>query len=80
VRSLKILDQLASKLRKAEERRLQVELDRASAVLEFAAPAGTPQERVVNMMQFYLQNPGLLDDLLASFDPLDFNMIVLEYK
>ena len=80
VRSLKILDQLASKLRKAEEKRLQVELDRARAVLEFAAPGGIPQERVVNMMQFYLGNPDLIDDLIACFDPLDFNMMVLEYK
>jgi bacillithiol biosynthesis cysteine-adding enzyme BshC len=80
VRSLKIMDQLASKLRKAEEKRLQVELDRARAVLEFAAPGGTPQERVVNMMQFYLGNPDLIDDLISCFDPLDFNMMVLEYK
>lgn len=80
VRSLKILDQLASKLRKAEERRLKVELDRAKAVLEFAAPGGTPQERVVNMMQFYLAKPDLIDDLLRCFDPLDFNMIVLQYE
>ncbi|GAA0878563.1 bacillithiol biosynthesis cysteine-adding enzyme BshC [Algoriphagus jejuensis] len=80
VRSLKIIDQLASKLRKAEERKLQVELDRARAVLEFAAPGGTPQERVVNMMQFYLARPSLIDDLLACFDPLDFNMMVLEYR
>ncbi len=80
VRSLKIFDQLASKLRKAEERRLKAELDRAEAILEFAAPKGTPQERVVNMMQFYLANPELIADLLASFDPLDYNMIVLQYE
>ncbi len=80
VRGLKILDQLASKLRKAEERRLKVELDRAKAVLEFAAPGGSPQERVVNMMQFYLARPELIDDLLSCFDPLDFNMLVLQYE
>jgi bacillithiol synthase len=79
VRSLKILDQMGSKLRKAEERRLGVELNRAKAVLEFAAPGGSPQERVVNMMQFYLNNPELIEELLGCFDPLDFNMMVLEY-
>ncbi|WP_026967940.1 bacillithiol biosynthesis cysteine-adding enzyme BshC [Algoriphagus terrigena] len=78
VRSLKILDQLAAKLRKAEERRLQVDLDRAKAVLEFAAPGGSPQERVVNMMQFYLSNPALIEDLIACFDPFDYTMMVLE--
>lgn len=80
VRSLKILDQMSGKLRKAEEKRLLVELDRGKAVLEFTAPNGSPQERVVNMMQFYLGAPDLIEDLLACFDPLDFNMMVLELE
>lgn len=79
-RSLKILEQMSTKLRKAEERRLQVQLDRGKSVLEFAAPGGSPQERVVNMMQFYLSHPSLIDDLLSSFDPLDFTLMVLEYE
>jgi bacillithiol biosynthesis cysteine-adding enzyme BshC len=79
VRSLKIIDQMSAKLRKAEERRLLVELNRGKAILNFTAPGGNPQERVVNMMQFYLSNPDLIEDLLGSFDPLDFNMMVLEY-
>ncbi|WP_332913610.1 bacillithiol biosynthesis protein BshC [Algoriphagus boritolerans] len=41
VRSLKILDQMSAKLRKAEERRLLVELNRGKAVLEFTAPGGS---------------------------------------
>jgi bacillithiol synthase len=79
VRSLKIIDQMRAKLRKAEERRLLVELNRGEAILNFTAPGGNPQERVVNMMQFYLANPDLIVDLLGCFDPLDFNMMVLEY-
>jgi bacillithiol synthase len=79
VRSLKILDQMGSKIRKAEERRLSVELNRAKAVLDFTAPGGSPQERVVNMMQFYLNNPELIEELLGCFDPLEFKMMVLEY-
>ncbi|HSF54777.1 MAG TPA: bacillithiol biosynthesis BshC, partial [Algoriphagus sp.] len=77
--SLKILDQMGAKLRKAEERRLQVDINRAKSVLDFTAPGGSPQERVVNIMQFYLSNPALIEDLMACFDPLDFNMMVLEY-
>lgn len=80
VRSLKILDQMSGKLRKAEERRLLVELDRGRAVLDFTAPNGSPQERVVNMMQFYLANPNLIEDFLTCFDSLDFNMMVLELE
>jgi bacillithiol synthase len=56
-----------------------VELNRAKAVLDFTAPGGSPQERVVNMMQFYLNNPELIEELLGCFDPLEFKMMVLEY-
>ncbi len=78
VRALKILDQMSTKLRKAEERNLKVELDRAKAVQNFVEPGGSPQERVVNMMQFYLQDEKLIQKLLDCFDPLDFRMMVLE--
>ncbi len=50
VRSLKILEQMGVKLRKAEERRLEVDLLRAKSVFEFLSPGGSPQERVVNFL------------------------------
>jgi len=78
VRSLKILDQMSRKLRKAEERRLEVQINRAVAIQDFTKPGGSPQERVVNMMQFFLEDPELIDELLACFDPLDFRMMVLD--
>ncbi len=78
VRALKIWDQMARKLRKAEERRLHIQIERACCIHEIIKPAGSPQERVVNMMQFYLSSPELISELLACFDPLDFRMMVLE--
>ncbi|WP_296701092.1 bacillithiol biosynthesis cysteine-adding enzyme BshC [Algoriphagus sp.] len=78
VRSLKILDQMSRKLRKAEERRLEIQINRAMAIQDFIKPGGSPQERVVNMMQFYLSDPELVNDLLNCFDPLDFSMMVLD--
>lgn len=78
VRSLKILEQMSVKLRKAEENRLKIHLERGAVIRDFTLPGGNPQERVVNMMQFYLENPGLIEELLACFDPLDFRMMVLE--
>ncbi len=80
VRSLKIIDQMSAKLRKAEERKHQVELNRAWDLESFVKPGGSPQERVVNMMQFYLEDPDLIQRLLACFDPLDFRMMVLEHE
>lgn len=78
VRSLKILDQMGTKLRKAEEKKQQVELSRAKTILDYCAPGGSPQERVVNMMQFYLDFPELLEVFLENFDPFDYNMMVFE--
>ena len=80
VRSLKILEHMGVKIRKAEERRLEVELNRAQSVFESLAPGGSPQERVVNFMQFYLDRPSLLEELLDCFDPLDFRMQVLSLE
>lgn len=80
VRSLKILDHLGGKLRKAEERRQEVVLSRAKAVLDFASPGGVPQERTVNFMQFYLENPELISELMENFDPLEFKLFVLQYE
>jgi bacillithiol biosynthesis cysteine-adding enzyme BshC len=80
VRSLKILKQMGVKLRKAEERRLEVDLLRAKSVFEFLSPGGSPQERVVNFMQFQLEQPTLLEELIAVFDPFDFRMQVLSLE
>ncbi|MDR7128811.1 bacillithiol biosynthesis cysteine-adding enzyme BshC [Algoriphagus sp. 4150] len=80
VRSLKIIDQMARKLRKAEERRLHTQIARACCIQESVKPGGSPQERVVNMMQFYLSNPDLISELLDCFDPLDFRMMVLAHE
>lgn len=79
VRALKILEQMSVKLRKAEERKYQVELNRAKDLEAFVKPGGSPQERVVNMMQFYLSDPSLIQKLYDCFDPLDFRMMVLEH-
>lgn len=78
VRSLKILEQMSVKLRKAEETRLKVHLERGAVIKDYTLPGGIPQERVVNMMQFYLDNPELIEELLDCFDPLDFRMMMLE--
>jgi uncharacterized protein YllA (UPF0747 family) len=80
VRSLKILEQMGVKLRKAEERRLEVDLLRAKSVFEFLSPGGSPQERVVNFLQFQLAQPTLVDELIACFDPFDFQMQVFHLK
>ncbi|WP_194774932.1 bacillithiol biosynthesis cysteine-adding enzyme BshC [Pararhodonellum marinum] len=78
VRAMKILEQMAVKFRKAEERNLKVELDRMEAVKAQLFPNGSPQERVENFLPFYLQDPTFISQLMEVFDPLDFNFNILK--
>ena len=80
VRSLKILDQMSDKLRKAEEKRHQIAFSRVDDIEDYLKPNGSPQERVVYMMQFYLADELLIDKLFENFDPMDFRMMVLKYE
>lgn len=78
VRSLKILDQLSKKIRKAEEKRLDVQIKRREDLQKYILPGGSPQERVENFMRFYLENGEFIHELYALFDPLDFNYMILK--
>ncbi|NVK49493.1 MAG: bacillithiol biosynthesis cysteine-adding enzyme BshC [Cyclobacteriaceae bacterium] len=78
VRALKILEQMGTKVRKAEERRLEIQIMRAEAIFDYIKPGGSPQERVVNVMQFLLADPEFIEKLYAVFDPLEFCMNVIE--
>lgn len=77
VRALKILEQLSDKVRKAEEKRLEIQIKRRTDIQSFLYPGGSPQERTENMMRFFLAKPNLLDELLEMFDPLDFSYMIL---
>ncbi len=78
VRSLKIMDQLSKKIRKAEERRLNVQIKRREDLQDYMFPGGSPQERVENFMKFYLEDEGFILDLYDLFDPFDFDYMILK--
>ncbi|MCH7401300.1 bacillithiol biosynthesis cysteine-adding enzyme BshC [Belliella kenyensis] len=80
VRSIKIMNHLSGKIRKAEERRQEVDLNRMRALKEMLFPGGSPQERVENMMRFYLEDDQFIAKLLKNFDPLDFNFLILKLQ
>ncbi|MBW3467780.1 bacillithiol biosynthesis cysteine-adding enzyme BshC [Arthrospiribacter ruber] len=77
VRAQKILDQLANKVRKAEERKLQTGIRQRVELLDYMNPGGSPQERVENFMKFYLEDDGFVEKLFGLFDPLDFGYMIL---
>lgn len=77
VRANKILDQLATKLRKAEERKHANEFRMREEIASYLYPNGSPQERVENFLKFYLEDPDFIQHLFEAFEPLNFNFIVL---
>lgn len=78
VRSLKILDQLSRKIRRAEEKRLSIQIKRREDLQGYLFPGGSPQERVENFMKFYLEDEGFISELFDIFDPFDFDYMIIK--
>jgi bacillithiol biosynthesis cysteine-adding enzyme BshC len=78
VRMLKILDQLSGKVRKFEERKLGDAIRQREEVQQYLYPGGSPQERVENMMRFYLEDELFIEKLFPIFDPLNFDFMILK--
>jgi uncharacterized protein YllA (UPF0747 family) len=71
------LERLTKKMRKAEERNQAVGLGQIQAIKNKLFPEGNWQERHTNFLEFYLNYPNLLVDLLAVLDPLQFELFVM---
>ncbi|MFD2035841.1 bacillithiol biosynthesis cysteine-adding enzyme BshC [Belliella marina] len=80
VRATKIMEHLAGKVRKAEEKRLEVQISRMDAIRQFILPGGSPQERVENFMKFYLEDTDFVGRLFEVFEPLDFSFMILKLE
>lgn len=77
VRGLKILEQLATKFRKAEEVKQHLAIRQLKEIKEALFPGGVPQERKINFLNFFLDDPHFIEQLLMELDPLDFKVIIL---
>lgn len=77
VRALKILDQLGQKVRKAEERKWDIQIKQREAIFHYMNPGGSPQERVENFMRFYLQDSNFIDQIQDIFDPFDYSYMIV---
>ena len=71
------LERLTKKMRRAEERNQETGLRQLTAVKQDLFPAGQWQERQTNFLEFYMPNPAFLDTLFTAFDPLTFELTVL---
>jgi bacillithiol synthase len=74
---LNALENLEKRLKKAEERNQETEVNQLLGVKQKLFPNGVPQERAENFLNFYLNNPDFLNQVAEAFDPLDFSFNVL---
>ncbi len=70
-------EHLEKRLKKAEERNHESEIDQLLALKYKLFPGKSSQERYDNFLNFYLNDPTFISKLLAAFKPLDFRYNVL---
>jgi len=74
----KSVDHLAKRIKKAEEQRHEIVLTQLQGVLDKLFPGGNLQEREDNFLNFYLNNPGFINELAEKLDPFDFRLNILK--
>lgn len=70
-------EHLEKRLRKAEERNHESEIEQLLALKYKLFPGKSSQERYDNFLNFYLSDPTFIAKLMTAFDPLDFRYNVL---
>lgn len=76
-KTLNAIENLEKRLKKAEERNHETEVNQLLGVKQKLFPNGTPQERSENFLNFYLNNPEFLNQVSKVFDPLNFKFYVI---
>lgn len=74
---LKSLENIDKRLKKAEEKNQETEINQLLNLKAKLFPNGGLQERSDNFLNFYLNNPHFLGQLLEVFEPLTFNFNIL---
>ena len=72
------LEGIEKKFIRAEKKKHETKLSQVDDALEYFFPGGGLQERRDNFLNFYLTNPGLIDQLIEEFDAFDFKFYILK--
>ncbi len=72
------LEKLEKRIRRAEARKHDTELEQLMKLLDTFFPNGSAQERHDNFLNFYLNNRNFIQVLFEHFDPFDFKYNILE--
>ncbi len=76
-KALKSLSNIEKRLKKAEENNQETTVKQLESIKNKLFPEGILQERKENFLNFYINNPKFIDELLTHLDPLDFRFHVL---
>ncbi|WP_422361535.1 bacillithiol biosynthesis cysteine-adding enzyme BshC [Reichenbachiella sp.] len=77
-KAAKGLDNIAKRLKKSEEQKHETALNQIGALKDKLFPSGGLQERHDNFLNFYLNNPNFVKEVLDSLDAFDLRMHVLK--
>jgi bacillithiol biosynthesis cysteine-adding enzyme BshC len=75
----KRLEIIEKKFMRAEKRKQADRLQQIESILDYLFPGNALQERTDNFLNFYLEEPSFIEDLIACFDPFDYCLHVLNY-
>lgn len=73
----KSVDNIQKRLKRAEEQKEEVKLNQLKGILEKLFPDGNPQEREDNFLNFYINNPNFIDELIEQLDPFTLKYNIL---
>ncbi len=73
----KSLGNIQNRLKRAEEQKQEVSIKQLEGILEKLFPGGNPQEREDNFLNFYINNPDFINELIDHLDPFDLKYNIL---
>lgn len=76
-KGLKLLENIEKRLKKAAETNNETAMAQIDTIKEKLFPGGNLQERHDNFLNFYLNNPNFIKEIMAQLDPFDFRFHVL---
>lgn len=76
-KAIKNIENIERKLKKAVENKNDIAMGQIDAVKDQLFPGNGLQERRDSFLNFYLNNPNFIDELLENFDPFDLSFHLL---
>ena len=71
------VENIQKRLKKAEEQKEEVSIKQIENILEKLFPGGNPQEREDNFLNFYINNPNFIQELIDALDPFELKYNIL---